>query len=144
MADTVRLQAITLMEAYIIEDLRKQGISNEELLHINEQAISKWQVVDDSFDYTILLKLAERSGDQFSLIINEGYMVKFLTLNGLINLIQLKLEKKWDADFIVHEDGISNLVVDSYEHQVVQQILSPNWKVTEQSNGLSIRSVKTS
>jgi len=140
----VRLQAITLMEAYIIEDLRKQGISNEELLHINEQAISKWQVVDDRFDYTILLKLAERSGDQFSLIINEGYTVKFLTLNGLINLIQLKLEKKWDADFIVHEDGISNLVVDSYEHQVVQQILSPNWKVTEQSNGLSIRSVKTS
>src|SRR5690625_8005363 len=107
------------IEAYINEDLRKHGISNEELLHINEQAISKWQVVDDRFDYTILLKLAERSGDQFSLIINEGYTVKFLTLNGLINLIQLKLEKKWDADFMVYDDGDSNLVVDSYYNEVI-------------------------
>jgi len=129
------------MEAYIIENLRKQDVSNEELLHINEQAISKWQKLDDRFDYTILKKLAEQSGDQFTLIINEGYRVKFLTLNGLINLIQLKLEKKRDTDFVVHEDGISNLVLDSHERQVVRQILSPNWKVTEESDRLSIRSM---
>lgn len=136
----MELQAITLMEAYIIENLRKQGVSNEELLHINEQAISKWQVLNDQFDYTILKNLAEQSGDQFTLILNEGYTVKFLTLNGLINLTQLKFGKKRGTDFIVHEDGISNLVVDSHERKVVRQILSPNWKMTEESDGLSIRS----
>lgn len=135
------LQAITLMEAYIIENLRKHGVSDEELLHINEQSISKWQQLDERFDYTLLEKLAVKSGDKFSSIINEGYTVKFLTLNGLINLIQLKLGKKRDLDFVVHEDGIRNLVVNANELKVVQQILSPNWEVVEESDGLTIRSI---
>src|SRR5690625_1154515 len=129
------------MKEYIIKNLRKKNVTNEELLHINQQAISKWQELDDQFDYTILKKLAEQRGDQFTLILNEGYTVKFLTLNGLINLIQLKLGKNRDIDFVVHEDGISNLVVESDERKVVRQILSPNWKMTGKSDGLSIRSV---
>lgn len=135
------LQAITLMEAYIIENLRKNGVSNEELLHMDEQSLSNWKMFEDRFDYTILKKLAKQRGDQFSSIINEGYTVKFLTLNGLINLIQLKLGKNRDVDFAVHKDGISKLVVDNNDLDEVRKILSPNWKVTEKRDGLSIRSV---
>ena|SRR5690625_3664048 len=94
----MELQSITLMEAYIIENLRKHGISNEELININEEAIEQWRQLNDRFDYTILKRLAEQSGDQYSLIINEGYRVKFLTLNGLINLVQLKLGKERVVD----------------------------------------------
>lgn len=136
----MELQSITLMEAYIIENLRKHGISNEELININEEAIEQWRQLNDRFDYTILKRLAEQSGDQYSLIINEGYRVKFLTLNGLINLVQLKLGKERDVDFVVLEDGIRNLDVNDNEYKEIQKILSPNWKITETSDGLSIRS----
>jgi len=136
----VGIQAITLMEAYIIENLRKHGISNEELLHINEQKIAKWKSLDDRFDFTLLQKLKAESNEKYSLIINEGYTVKFLTLNGLINLIELKLGKKRDVDFDVHEDGISKLIVDANERNEVKKILSPNWQMTEKSDGISIRS----
>lgn len=134
------LVGITLMEAYMIENLRKNGITNEEIVHINDQRISNWKDVDDRFDYTVLQELAEQMGDQFASIIYEGYTVKFLTLNGLINLIQLKLGKQRDTDFVVHKDGISNLVVNAKELTIVQQILSPNWKVSEADDGISIRS----
>lgn len=136
----MELQSITLMEAYIIENLRKHGISNEELININEEAIEQWRQLNDRFDYTILKRLAEQSGDQYSLIINEGYRVKFLTLNGLINLVHLKLGKERDVDFVVLEDGIRNLDVNDNEYKEIQKILSPNWKITETSDGLSIRS----
>lgn len=76
----------------------------------------------------------------FAEIIHKGYRVKFLTLNVLINLIQLKLGKKRDVDFIVHDDGISKLAVDSSERPVVEKILSPNWKMIDSNDGLSIRS----
>src|SRR5690625_3780413 len=97
------VQAITLMEAYIIENLRKHGVSNEELIHIDDHAIERWETLDDRVDFSILKELAEQTGDAFSSIIHEGYSVKFLTLNGLINLIQLKFDKERNVDFDVHD-----------------------------------------
>lgn len=140
-ADKMNVQAITLMEAYIIENLRKHGVSNEELIAINDRAIDEWEKLATGFDFAILTALAEQSGEQFSSIINDGYTVKFLTLNGLVNLVQLKLDQTKNVDFHVHEDGISNLVVDASERKQVEQILSPNWQVTATDNRLSIRSV---
>lgn len=136
----MKVQAITLMEAYIIENLRRHGVSNDELLHMDEHAISEWERLDDRFDYTLLKELKEQSADQYSSIINDGYTVKFLTLNGLINLLDLKLAKKKDVDFTVHDDGIRNLIVDAKEKEEIQKILSPNWKISEENNRISIRS----
>lgn len=134
------LQAITLMEAYIIENLRKNGVSDEEILKITDESIQKWEKQDDRFDYTTLKKLATNTGDQFSSIIQHGYKVKFLTLNGLINLVELKLGKKRDTDFTVHDDGIRQLEINEDEQKVIQQLLSRNWKMTKTGKGITIRS----
>lgn len=66
--------------------------------------------------------------------------MKFLTLNGLVNLVQMKVGQFRDKDFTVHDDGISGLFVDSDERKQVEQILSRNWKVMEEDERLSIRS----
>lgn len=138
--DCMTVQSITLMEAYIIEHLRKNGVSNEEIIQINDESVERWKQLDDRFDYTILQRLAEDTGDKFSAIINDGYNVKFLTINGLINLIELKCQQKRNEDFYVHEDGISHLHVSKDEQEMIEQILSPNWVLTETKEGLSIRS----
>lgn len=133
-------QAITLMEAYIIENLRKNGISNDELIAINEQAIEQWKTVNDSYDYAMLEALSNENRDSFSSVIKDGYRVKFLTLNGLVNLLQLKLTKTRDTDFEVHDDGISKLVVTPDELKEIKQMLSVNWKIEQVEHSISIRS----
>lgn len=135
------VHAITLEAAYMIENLRKQDVSNEELIKIDNQAIKNWNDLDIGFDFNVLKDLAEENQDAYSSIILEGYQVKFLTLNGLINLVQLKFNKERDVDFTVHEDGISNLRLDKSRQPEMKQFLSQNWKVIETDNLIAIRSV---
>ena len=82
-------------------------------------------------------------GDRFPAIVREGYRVKFLTINGLINLIQLKIGKKRDVYFTVQEDGVSGLKVNEEELKVIEQILSLNWQVQKEGERISIRSKHT-
>ncbi len=93
------------------------------------------------FDFNVLKALAEENRDAYASIILEGYQVKFLTLNGLINLVQFKFDKERDVDFTVHEDGISNLRLDKSRYPEMKQFLSQNWKVIEADNLIAIRSV---
>lgn len=135
------VHTITLQAAYMIENLRKHGVSNKELIEINDQSIERWNDLKLDFDFNVLKELAETDQDAYSTIVRDGYQVKFLTINGLINLIQLKFDKKRDADFTVHEDGISNLELDENQYSKLRQFLSQNWKVIEIDNRLAIRSV---
>src|SRR5699024_8055825 len=113
----------------MIENLKKQGISNSELINIDDQAIERWNKLDLDFDFNILKELDEKNEEFFSEIISEDYQVKFLTLKVLINLIQLKFDKQHDVDFTIHEDGISHLLLDKSRYPEMKLFLSPNWKV---------------
>src|SRR5699024_6637504 len=99
---------VTLYEEYMIEKFKNQGISDSELIKIDDQAIERWNKLDLDFDFNILKELAEKNEDVSAEIISEGYQVKFLTLKGLLNLTQLKFDKQQDVDFTVHAYGISH------------------------------------
>src|SRR5699024_12408452 len=103
------VHTITLQAAYMIENLRKHGVSNEELIEINEQSIERWNDLKLDFDFNVLKELAETDQDAYSTIVRDGYQVKCLTINGLINLIHLKFDKKKDADITFHEFKITDL-----------------------------------
>lgn len=135
------VHTITLQAAYMIENLRKHGVSNKELIEINDQSLEQWNDLNLNFDFNVLKELAELDQDAYSTIVRDGYQVKFLTINGLINLVQLKFDKKRDVDFTVHEDGISNLELDENQYSRLRQFLSQNWKVIETDHRLAIRSV---
>lgn len=136
----MKVNAITLMEAYIIENLRKIDVTDEELIEINDESIKEWEKRNDNFDYHDLKKLAEENQTDYQSIVKDGYKVKFLTLNGLVNLIGLKFNKKRDTDFTVHENGIASLKIAPTELLKVRQMLSANWNLIETDEGISIRS----
>lgn len=136
-------EAITLKEAYVIENLRKQDVTNEKLLEILNETIEDWDGLIEEDDFDILKSLAKEGSEKYTSVIQAGYRVKFLTLNGLINLVQLKFNKEKDLDFTVHDDGISNLKLDENRHSEITEFLSQNWKVKKEGNTLSIRSVNS-
>src|SRR5699024_2443585 len=103
----------------------------------------RWNKLDLDFDFNILKELAEKNEEVFAEIISEGYQVKFLTLKGLINLIQLKFDKQQDVDFTIHVDDISHLQLDKSRYQEMKQFLSTKWKVLEEANLVTIRAVNS-
>lgn len=136
-------ESITLKEAYIIENLRKKGVTNEQLLQIEDQNIDSWKEVIETDDFNMLKALATNNKESYLSIIKVGYKVKFLTIHGLINLIQLKFNKEKDVDFTVHENGISDLKLDENSLLEVKQFLSQNWKVIENGEFIEVRSVNS-
>lgn len=139
----MRTESITLKEAYIIENLRKKGVTNEQLIQIENQNIDSWKEVIETDDFDMLKALATNNKERYLAIIKTGYQVKFLTINGLINLIQLKFNKEKDLDFKVHENGISDLKLDENSLLEVKQFLSQNWKVIEDGEFIEVRSVNS-
>lgn len=135
------VESITLSEAYMIENLRKQGISNESLLKVDDASVERWKNLDDRFDFNVLKEMAFKEQEKYKSVIKDGYQVKFLTINGLINLVELKFNKQKEVDFKVLEDGISELVLDKAMIPLLKEFLSVNWKVIETGDYLAVRSI---
>ena len=135
------VESITLSEAYMIENLRKQGISNESLLKVDDESVERWKDLDDRFDFNVLKEMAFQEQEKYKSVIKDGYQVKFLTINGLINLVELKFNKQKEVDFKVLEDGISELVLDKAMIPLLKEFLSVNWKVIETGDYLAVRSI---
>jgi len=126
------LNKITLMEAYLIETIRSHGVSNDYLLtQVEQEDISEWEELNTNFDFNGLITLRNQNPSAFEDIINEGYSIKFLTFNGLQNLLKLKFNKQSGKDFIIGEKGINHLVMTDQEMQILKQMLSSNWVITE-------------
>lgn len=131
----MEIHKISLMEAYQIETLRSNGVTNEEILRQAEtENIAAWTVLQPKFDFQVLLELATKDLEQFKQLLTEGYQVKFVTFNGLKNLLRLRLGKQEGKDFTTEETGIKQLVLDQEEAQLVKQMLSPNWVIKETAN----------
>ncbi len=127
------VERISLMDAYMIETLRSNGVSNEEIIGINDEAIEQWGSINKSFDFSGLKKLATNE-TAFSSILQEGYTIKFLTYNGLMNLLRIRFAKEPDRDFMKEEQGVKDLRVNDHQLATIQQMLSPNWTVVPSQN----------
>ncbi|THE09375.1 hypothetical protein E1I69_22600 [Bacillus timonensis] len=124
----MELQKITLMDAYMIETLRSNGISNNEILAQIEQGnVDGWQDLHEHFDFNELLKLAEQDIRSFRSILLEGYKVKYVTFKGLQNLIKLRFGKVKDKDYQLTETSIENLKLNEDQALTLKQMISQNW-----------------
>lgn len=123
---------ISLMDAYLIETLRKNGISNEEILaKLKTGNVESWQKFHEQFDFNDLLMLANKDIDQFQKILDQGYQVKFITFNGLKNLLRMRFSKVPDRDYELTEKGIKNLHLNQKQLASLKQMLSGNWVLEE-------------
>lgn len=126
----MELQKISLMDAYMIETLRSKGVTNEEL--IEQKDIEMWNRLDDSFDFYDLLRLREKDPLAFQTIIKDGYQVKFVTINGLKNLLKLKFNRIDKIDYQTTEKGVRGLYLNMEAYNQLKKLLSKNWTVKEE------------
>lgn len=126
---------ISLMDAYLIETLRSNGITNEEIVSaVKVDHVEPWQELHKQFDFEELLKLAHNDIEQFQEILERGYQVKFVTFNGLRNLLRMRFDKEQDKDYELMEKGIRNLVLNHEQFVRVKQMISENWVLKEEEN----------
>ncbi|AKG73042.1 hypothetical protein [Salinicoccus halodurans] len=135
------MKRITLMEAYAIETLRSNAYKNEEIIEkVRNNEIEDFKAVDDHMDYDGLFEL--EAEDFLGNILEKGYQVKFLTINGLTNLIRMKYGKEADSDYRLSGFVVSELQLEAEERRDLETMLSSNWKFSESENGITIAPAK--
>lgn len=123
------------MDAYMIETLRSNGLSNEEMVALLEKKnISDLKQLNTKFDFNNLINLYEQDKDTFKSVLQDGYTVKFLTMNGLKNLLQMKFDKASEKDYEISDTGIQRLEIETHQLPALQQLLSINWIIEEQTD----------
>ncbi|MDM8099676.1 MULTISPECIES: hypothetical protein [Oceanobacillus] len=130
---------ISLMEAYMIETMRVNGITNEEIIvGVKAKDVSGWKQINEKFDFEQLIALAEKDLAAFEKVIHDGYAVKFVTVGGLERLLSLKFGKEAGKDYQKQQAGVIDLNLDEPALSELKQILSPNWKVEDGAEGISV------
>ena len=135
------MESITLMEAYAIETLRGNGISNDKIIeNIKANDLEEFKAVKENMDFDALVELSENA--DFEAIINDGYKVKFLTFNGLKNLIKMKFGKFAEEDYQVEEFVISGLEISADQEKDLENMLSANWTLSSEAGGVTVKPTK--
>ncbi|MFJ8066886.1 hypothetical protein ACIQYS_20120 [Psychrobacillus sp. NPDC096426] len=123
---------ISMMDAYMIEALRTNNIPNDDILTLLEKKdISSWENIKPKFDFNELIKLYEQDKSGFKSVLVDGYTVKFLTMNGLKNLLKMKFDKIAEQDYEISDTGIHHLEIETENFAALQQLLSINWIIEE-------------
>lgn len=133
------------MDAYMIETLRHHNLSDDELLtRLEKKDITFSEEIKFDFDVNELLKLYEQNPITFKSILLDGYTIKFVTLNGLKNLLKIKFDKVDERDYKLLDNRISHLTIEENAYPVLKQMLSQNWKIqnlTEENSSQSTRTI---
>lgn len=130
------MKQITLMDAYVIEILRSNGVTNEEIIKATEEKqLDHFKTINENFDYTSLYPLKE----DLTCILEKGYQVKFLTMPGLMNLLKMKHNKEKEKDYELQETSLINLSLTREEREAIGKWLSPNWTIEELDGRYTIK-----
>ncbi|WP_339176460.1 hypothetical protein MKY51_08370 [Solibacillus sp. FSL R5-0691] len=131
--------AISMMEAYTIELLKthpytfeqiKQYIENDELHRLKET-----YDIDTESLKTLWNEQAEEMEQAFA----GNYKVKFVTINGLRNLLRMRFQISDDQYELLPEgNGLQSLHVDPIIEQQIRAMLSSNWKVDRSGEQITL------
>lgn len=124
------LNHISLMDAYLIETVRSNGISNDELIQktLNKDQ-NAWKEILPKLNFERLVEIAEDE-EIFKSIIEDGYKIKFVTMNGLKNLLKLKFQID-ESKYHQIENGLLDLDINEDQLAGIKQFLSDNWQIHE-------------
>ena len=127
------------MEAVLLESLRSNGVSNQELL--NNLDGRSWEETF-STEYEALLNIYSQDKQQFIELLENGYSVKFITFNGLKNLLKMKFNKLEEQDYKIVDNTFELLELNPQQLSTLKQLLSINWTVEEhEREGLDTDSI---
>lgn len=124
---------ISMMDAFLIETLRSNRVSNDDILtKLEQNDLRTWENEYPNNRFSALITLFKEDKTKFKSILLDGYSVKFITMNGLKNLLKLKYDKIAERDYQLHENGMDFLDVDEQQLSSLKQLLSINWIIQEQ------------
>ncbi|MBD7937262.1 hypothetical protein H9655_09475 [Cytobacillus sp. Sa5YUA1] len=133
-------QQLTLMEAYMIELLRNQGVTDEEIIKKSlSNDTTEWRKYNEQFEFEQLAHLAQKDEANFVSMINNGYRIKFLTFPGLQRILSMKFGLEKDQDYMLVENGVSNIKVSEGQLKEIEKVLSLNWKIKREETSISIQ-----
>lgn len=126
------------MDAFLIETLRTNGVSNQKLLQQVEQGnVSEWESFQPQFDFTNLITLFQQDAHAFQSAVMDGYALKFVTIKGIQRLLKLKygiMEKK---NYQVVDKGLTGIHVKKEQLNELKHMLSQNWTIHESETNAS-------
>lgn len=122
--------AISMMDAYTIELLKTHPYTFEQIKHFIEN--NKLHLLTDSYeiDTESLKSLFYEQAIEMEQAFAGSYEVKFVTLNGLKNLLRMRFQISDDQYKPLPEgNGLQSLRADSFTEQQIRGMLSSNWKI---------------
>ena len=129
---------ISMMEAYGIELLKSNGISYEQV----SQQFSENKIdlqIEENFDFAVLKTLFDTDGKAFEQAYTGNYTVKFLTINGLRNLLRMRFGIQVDVyETLEAGNGLSGVPATAETEQQLRLLVSSNWKVDRHGNTLTL------
>lgn len=132
------MNKVTLREAYMIETLRSNGISDGEILtQVQTGETDDWSIFNPDFEFHGLVELNEKDPEAFQSIIKNGYKVKFVTFKGVRTLLKLKFGFEEEQHYELTDKGITGLQVTDAQLAQIRQVLSTNWSIGELSSETS-------
>lgn len=134
MTETKSKVKLSQWDALLLESLRSQGWSNEELLH----RVTGGDVpVDESkyeFDYGQLAALANEQPELFRRAVLDGYQIKYNTIRGIRSWIDVALGIEAKLELEEGQEAVEAELTET-EHSRLEDVLSYGWGVTEVSAG---------
>ena len=122
--------AISMMEAYTIELLKTHPYTFEQIKHYIEN--DELHLLTDTYDIDpeSLKILLNENAEEMEQAFAGNYEVKFVTINGLKNLLRMRFQISDDQYELLPEgNGLQSLQVDPITEQLIRGMLSSNWKV---------------
>ncbi|MFL0582798.1 hypothetical protein ACH0B6_09505 [Solibacillus silvestris] len=131
--------AISMMEAYTIELLKNHPYTFEQIKHIIEN--DELHLLTNSYDIDTdsLRILLKENAQEMEQAFAGNYEVKFVTLNGLKNLLRMRFQISDDQyELLTEGNGLHFLQVDSITEQQIRGMLSSNWKVERNGEQITL------
>ena len=130
------IPSITLWEAYLIESLRSKGMDNKSLPRFIEKSdIKALNDFDHTFDHTELI--VTNNSTSIKLAIEANYKVKFISINGIKNLMGMKFGLKEGKDFQMTETNFHDVSLSNEQMKILHTMISPLWLMVNVRSELS-------
>lgn len=131
-------------EALMIEQLRKIGLSDDQII---TGALNNKLPIDESefeFDYSQLSSFAKENTELFQAAITEGYMIKYNTIRGIRCWIVIVFDQEPRLEFEAGKEAVY-ATLNAEQQQKLARALSFGWQLQvldAEKNEISITPVR--
>ncbi|SDM46132.1 hypothetical protein SAMN04488137_0245 [Fictibacillus solisalsi] len=119
-----------------IEQARAAGLEDETLFQaLKNKDLSLLNAAGKELDWEYLFSYTEQHEEQIKSAIFYGYQFKFLTINGLRNLLETRFALIEEKDFKLTNTGVTILEMSVEDAKELEHVLDGHWLVSRQVSG---------